>query len=149
MEYKISGITKNDLFDIERIGKASLPIYYKVSDLFFLLHDSSYIIYKICSLENNIIGFIVIKKYDRRYHIMSIVVVPDYRKMGIGTILIDKIKQLDNDEVSLYVLTNNESAIKFYKKNKFKYIKRLEDYYETLDIKSAFYYVFSNKSSIL
>ena len=48
MQYIISDINNDDIYDIEKLGEASLPIYYKSSDLFFLLFDSSYVLYKIC-----------------------------------------------------------------------------------------------------
>ena len=153
-EYIINRITKEDLFTVENIGQISLPIYYKVSDLFFLLFDSEYSLYKTVSLCGKIAGFIVARKYNRRHHILSIAVHPDYRKKGVGTMLVNKIKDLDNDEISLYVLTTNKQAITFYEKNGFKCVKKLDNYYSTLDTKSAFYYNyvkntdFKNKSDI-
>ena len=75
---------------------------------------------------------------------MSIAVLPKYRNKGIGTLLMNKIKELDNDIVSLYVLTNNEGAIKFYEGNGFEFVKRIDDYYDTLETKSAFYYTYEN-----
>ena len=144
MEYKIEKLVITDLRDVEEIGKLSLPIYYKLSDLIYIFFDNSYLYYKIYNNKTDkILGFIIIKKYDRRYHIMSIGVLPEFRRKGLGSLLINYIKELDNDKISLYVLTNNKCAINFYNKNKFKQIQRVEDYYTTLPVKSAFYYEFN------
>ena len=59
--------------------------------------------------------------------------------------LIEQIKELDKDSISLYVLTSNKKAIAFYEKNDFIKIKTLEEYYTTLPVKSAHYYVFNKK----
>tara|TARA_Y100000590_G_scaffold470619_1_gene667009 strand:+ start:1050 stop:1493 length:444 start_codon:yes stop_codon:yes gene_type:complete len=143
MEYKIEKLVITDLRDVEEIGKLSLPIYYKLSDLIYIFFDNLYLYYKIYNNKTDkILGFIIIKKFERRHHIMSIGVLPEYRRKGLGSLLINYIKELDNDKISLYVLTNNKNAISFYNKNKFKEIQRVEDYYTTLPVKSAFYYEF-------
>ena len=147
ISYEISFITKDDLENIENIGKLSLPIYYKYSDLLFLLYDSSYILYKVSEINSNrdvnsLVGFLIAKKYGKRHHIMTIAILSNYRRKGLGKLLIDKLKKNDNDEISLYVLTINNIAINFYKKMGFKCIEKIENYYTNLKTKSAYYYVF-------
>lgn len=194
MDFEVKNINIFDLINIEKIGKACLPIYYKVNDMLFLLFNKNYIMYKIC-YNNEIIGFIVAnikykpnyemfkyidtnvdnnKKYEEyenykgnddlipddnlectikkhsnlvnRLHIMSIGVLPKYRKKGFGTVLIKEIKKYIKKnysypvKMSLFVLTNNLPAIKLYERNGFKKKYRDEEYYETLPIKSAYYY---------
>ena len=39
MEYKIEKLVITDLRDVEEIGKISLPIYYKLSDLIYIFFD--------------------------------------------------------------------------------------------------------------
>ena len=143
---KVSNIIIDDLEEIENIGKVSLPIYYKQMELLFLLLDKSYNMYKL-SKENNILGFVIIKYFpdENRHHIMSIAVLPKYRKNNVGTTLINKILTLNSKKISLYVLTTNIAAINFYEKNKFIKKKTILDYYKTLETQSAYYYVL-NKS---
>ena len=143
---KVSNIIIDDLEEIENIGKVSLPIYYKQMELLFLLLDKSYTKYKL-SKENNILGFVIIKYFpdENRHHIMSIAVLPKYRKNNVGTTLINKILKLNSKKISLYVLTTNIAAINFYEKNKFIKKKTILDYYKTLETQSAYYYVL-NKS---
>ena len=54
----------------------------------------------------------------------------------------NKVKEDDNREISLYVQSTNDIAIRFYKKNGFKNIKLLIKYYESLDDKNAYYFNF-------
>jgi len=142
MKFSIKKIEKCDLDTIETIGYLSLPIWYKESDLYFLLFDKSYILNKICQGEK-IVGFIVVKIYDKRFHIMSIAILKEHRNKGLGTLLVNKIKNLNCEIISLYVLTTNIGAIKFYETNGFKNIKKNNNYYESLETKSAFYYEYS------
>lgn len=172
MKFDISNLTFFDLKTIEVIGKTCLPIYYKSTDLMFLIFNNNYLMYKI-SLNNEIVGFVVAnKKYNnidlinksdpstsadeefnqnktelvKRLHIMSIGVLPKYRKLGIATKLINQLKTYIKNtykhdvKLSLFVLTNNIPAIKLYEKNKLKKIFKNNNYYETLPIKSAYYY---------
>ena len=166
----ITTITSKDIHLIDNIGKVCLPIYYSASDLLFLLFDSNYIMFKITNSTNDIMGFIVAKKkysecqqYDDddsndlnffgkniqpiiRFHIMSIGVLPQYRKKGYASLLINHLKNYitkkykKSIKLSLFVLTNNEAAIKLYEKNKFRKIFCNEDYYDSLPVKSAYYY---------
>ncbi len=162
MTLKISNIIYSDIYIIEQIGKICLPIYYSSIDIFFLLYDDNYVLFKI-NLDNKIIGFIIAcKKYKTiqeelnntntnrtkiiRFHIMSIGILPQYRKQGYGSILLNYLQQYINKNyhypiiTSLYVLTTNTAAIKLYEK--YNFIKKFknENYYTNLLTKSAYYY---------
>lgn len=167
---KISHITSKDIHKIEIIGKICLPIYYAASDLLFLLFDNNYVMFKISNSKDEIMGFIVAKKkfhecqqYEDddsndlnffnkitqpiiRFHIMSIGVLPQYRKKGYASLLIKQLKTHIQEKykysikMSLFVLTNNEGAIKLYEKNKFRKIFCNDNYYDSLPVKSAYYY---------
>ena len=77
---------------------------------------------------------------------MSIGVLPQYRKKGYASLLINHLKNYikkkykKSIKLSLFVLTNNEAAIKLYEKNKFRKIFCNENYYDSLPVKSAYYY---------
>jgi len=151
----INKIKLSEINEIEQIGKTCLPIYYSSFDLIFLLYEHNFYLFKITE-NNKIVGFIIAeKKFNtiqeeldnnenknqvKRCHIMSIAVLPEYRKKGYATQLIKHLRENCNMKMSLYVLTTNESAIKLYEKNGF--VKQFEDknYYTTLPTKSAFYY---------
>ena len=131
IEFSINKIEKKDLQQIENIGKECLPIFYCSSDLFFLLMDSNYILYKAHN-KDNIFGFIIaeIKDNKERIHIKTIAISKKYRRNGIGKDLINKLKNKNIPEISLYVLENNTDAIKFYYKQDFIFIKKIVEYYK-------------------
>ena len=128
-----------DIYKIEECGKKCLPIYYKSSDLYFLLKMSDFKVFKVFDNDNNIYGFAVVKINDYSNHIMSIGVDPEFRKLGLGKMLIEKIKNIDsNKEITLNVQKSNEIAIYFYKKCDFIITDVLIDYYENLDCNDAY-----------
>ena len=163
-KYNIDNITFKDAVQLEQIGKECLPIYYSAPDILFLLFDSDYLLYKVCN-NTKIVGFIIAKKkyheynfeddnFDEnnnnkvsqiiRFHIMSIGILPTFRKCGLATNLIKTLKQKITNKykikLSLFVLTNNQAAINLYEKNNFYRIFEDKNYYETLPHKNAYYY---------
>ena len=76
------------------------------------------------TVESNIEGYIII---DTDGHIASIAVNKKYRRMGIGTKLINKSTR---KPLTLNVHVENKDAIKFYKKNGFREKDRLVNYYD-------------------
>ena len=147
MAIKIQGMNISDLSEIENIGEKSLPIYYKVSDLYYLLLDKNYICLK-AKLEKKIVGFIIVKYHDdlNKNHIMSISVLKKYRKKGVGSKLISALKLFSKNKcVSLYVQKCNTIAINFYVKNSFIIINEIKDYYESLENKEAIYLEFNSE----
>ena len=134
----IQTIEFKDLTEIETIGKATLPIYYEQSDLYFLLFDKNYLMYKITENEE-IVGFIIVKKKDNKIHVMSLAIKESYQRKGYATQLIQHLKELKCILISLYVLEDNEAAIQLYEKNGFHQIALIEQYYESLN-KNAYLY---------
>jgi len=130
----------NVLTDIYKIGKSSLPIYYKLLDLAGFLNDPMYIIYK-CVLKNVIIGYVIIEICSNsRIHIMSIAISNEYRRRGFGSnILMFLRNKFENYTISLYVQVENKQAVQFYVKNGFKIKKKIENYYNELEYKDAYY----------
>lgn len=134
----ITKIEFEDLDIIEECGRKCLPIYFKKSDLFFLISSDNYNLYKI-SDGNIIYGFIIIELQNNKNHIMSFGIDPLYRRNGFGKLLIDKVKEISkNKSITLNVQKNNEVAIAFYLKNNFKIKKELINYYDNLDCKDAY-----------
>ena len=131
----------DDIFKVEVIGKKNLEIYYNAFDILNTLIKKDHIILKYVQ-NKEVIGFVIVKIYEnKRYHIMSIAVSDIYKKNNIGTKLIQYIKDTyDVAKISLYVQSCNTIAISFYKKNEFKIINTIEEYYKTLKCKSAYYY---------
>lgn len=84
-----------------------------------LLPTSDIYVYEI---NNSIIGFIGINKN----YIEGIFIKEEYQNKGVGSKLLNYIKNLYN-ELYLNVYKNNDNAIEFYKKHNFNIIKEKID----------------------
>lgn len=86
--------------------------------------------YKIISVKEGEItaGYVIVFNNSASLEIMKIGVLPEYRKKGVGTILINEVKK-SRMEIFLEVRENNVTAIEFYKKNGFKEAGKRKNYY--------------------
>ena len=90
------------------------------------------------TLRNILIGFIIINHIEKnRNHIMSIAVSNEFRRKGVGKALINT---AHNKMISLYVQNGND-AIKFYKNFNFQILNKLENYYDNLEEKCAYFMI--------
>lgn len=131
-----------DLVQIEQIGEKCLPIYYHLIDLIPMHYLQDHIM--ICvKQDDQIIGFCIAHYQDQknRLHIKSIAVLSDFRRKGVAKIMLDNLKTRSAKILSLFVIENNFGAIKFYAHSGFKSLKRLPNYYQSLN-KSAYYLVY-------
>lgn len=143
---KVKRIKKGDLKRVEFIGSETLPIFYSAFDIFMMMFSNSYIILK-AIYEKDVVGFCVVQKFkeEKRQHIMSIGVLEKFRRKGVGNNMLQCLHKIAREEgysvISLYVKVNNESAINFYTKNKFKNDKLLKNYYSCFENNDAYYFV--------
>lgn len=70
--------------------------------------------------------------YDR-VEIEYISVLEQYKKLGIGTKLLNEIEKLNIKNITLEVSESNQIAINFYKKNGFKIVTKRDNYYGNED----------------
>lgn len=160
IKIQIEKMIGEDFRIIENIGQKCLPIYYQYDDLLTMSFNQYQLLYKAVkineideqtTIENKenankeIIGFIVAEKQENnlRIHIKSIAVLPEYRRLGIGCLLINKMKSQPCLSITLIVSEKNEDAYRFYVKMGFKPIKKMVNYYHSLG-KSGFLLYFEN-----
>ncbi|MHA1376854.1 MAG: GNAT family N-acetyltransferase [Candidatus Helarchaeota archaeon] len=143
--YKIRQFREEDLSSVVEINKKCLPenypdffflgIHYKYPKSFLVAEDSN----------NDIIGYAMYRKekgiscfglkWVDKGHLVSIAVMPEHRKKGLGEcLLVGGIKSMKFDydarEIILEVRVSNISAINMYKKNEFNIVKKLSHYYK-------------------
>ncbi|MEM3383623.1 MAG: ribosomal protein S18-alanine N-acetyltransferase [Nitrososphaerales archaeon] len=142
-DYVIRNCSKEDLPSVISINLVSLPEHY--SDIFFeeilnelpeafLIAEKDGVVvgYIMCRIEY---GLSVLHKFGlaRKGHIVSIAVLEQHRRKGLGYGLIkEALKALKNkncSEVFLEVRVSNLEAIKLYEKLGFKVISKLRWYY--------------------
>lgn len=80
--------------------------------------------------EDKIIGFLIYDDIYDRYEIEYIGVLEEYRNKGIGSKLMEYLK---DKPISLEVDINNEFAIKLYEKYGFKRVSIRKNYYNGND----------------
>ena len=81
-------------------------------------------------LENDVIGFILIRRNMVDAEVLQFAVSKRFQKQGFGSILMDKAIEITNRELLfLEVSQKNESAINFYLKNNFETIFIRKNYY--------------------
>jgi ribosomal-protein-alanine N-acetyltransferase len=142
-DYIIRNCSEEDLPSVISINLTSLPEHY--SDLFFkeilnelpeafLVAEKNGMVvgYIMCRIEY---GLSVLHKFGlaRKGHIVSIAVLEQHRRKGLGYALIEKalqaLKNKNCSEVYLEVRVSNSEAIRLYEKLGFKVISRLKFYY--------------------
>lgn len=137
-QFKIKKATISDAQNIHEVNKACLPLYYQPFEIGFMINAKDHLVLIVKNnKQNKIAGFMLSQFQEHRCHILSFGVNEIYRKKGIGTLLINNMKEYICNRasmISLYVHIENENAIKFYKNNGFDINKTVENYYkEKLD----------------
>jgi [ribosomal protein S18]-alanine N-acetyltransferase len=133
----ISEMLYSDLENIKPILNTDFDDFWSYNILNSELKNlnSSYIVAK--NFNNEILGFAGIWKSVDDVHITNIAVKRDFRKNGIGSILLEKLIEMSNIQpftsLTLEVNAKNEAAINLYKKYNFKQIGLRKKYYNNID----------------
>lgn len=128
----ISEMTSEDLNNLKSDLIASFDDFwsYDVLENDFLSDSSKYIVAK---LDNQIVGFAVIKLILDEAELMNIVVKKDFRGYGIGSLLLNEIfnicAKFNIATINLEVSENNVSAIRLYQKFGFSKVGYRKNYY--------------------
>ncbi|MCY1719900.1 GNAT family N-acetyltransferase [Prolixibacteraceae bacterium Z1-6] len=79
------------------------------------------------------LGALVLFKYKSALRIYSIAILPEYQNIGIGSYLVDYVKNMANENeyknILIEVDAKNNKLINWYKTNGFKQLSVLKDYY--------------------
>ncbi|HKW05391.1 MAG TPA: ribosomal protein S18-alanine N-acetyltransferase [Nitrososphaerales archaeon] len=142
--YGIRRCLPGDLPEIIAINWAALPEHYSDSffderlrespETFLVVEDENQKIqgYIMCRIEY---GFSTLKKYGlaRKGHIVSVAVLEEYRKMGLGRALVEEsmegMRQRGCSEAYLEVRVSNEPAVSLYLKLGMRTVATHHGYY--------------------
>lgn len=133
---EISTMTITDFENISPILTTDFDDFWTASTLEEeLKNENSF--YVVAKVNQQIIGFAGIWKAVDDVHITNIVVKKEFRKNGIGGLLLEKLisltKELNFKELTLEVNTKNIAAIKLYKKYGFTELGIRKKYYNNTD----------------
>lgn len=125
----IKKLTSNNINYMEQIFNLEKDIFknsaFSRTYLDTLIKGDNSFIY-IYLIDDKVFGYLMILDSIDVYEILAIATVEEYRNKGIAQELLDKIKTKD---IFLEVRESNQTAINFYKKNKFKEISIRKNYY--------------------
>ncbi len=133
--HHIRRFKEEDIYDVYRIASENLKEKYTmelIMDIYHLWEDGFYVA---CSPD--IVGFICGNKNKKTARILMLAVDKNYRRMGIGTSLLNRfIAECRKDglmSIRLEVRTDNREAIEFYQKFNFQIISFIPNYYTNGD----------------
>ena len=125
----IKKLTNNDIDYIEQIFNLEKEIFknsaFSKSYLNTLIKGDNSFIY-IYLIDSKVCGYLIVLDSIDVYEILAIATIEEYRNKGIAQELLAKIR-IKN--IFLEVRESNQTAINFYKKNKFKEISVRKNYY--------------------
>ena len=125
----IKKLTNNDIDYIEQVFNLEKEIFknssFSKSYLNTLIKGDNSFIY-VYLIDSKVCGYLIVLDSIDVYEILAIATVEEYRNKGIAQELLAKIR-IKN--IFLEVRESNQTAINFYKKNKFKEISIRKNYY--------------------
>jgi [ribosomal protein S18]-alanine N-acetyltransferase len=84
------------------------------------LADANPDTFLVAVIGDKIVGYAVIDKWPDQDHLVSIAVIPESRKKGVGQALLDhSIQRLQTESLKLEVRRSNKVALDLYRKNGF------------------------------
>ena len=146
VSFRVEEASLSDLKDVISINESVLPENYPYY-FYELLYENFGKAFLIARVGDKIVGYIMCRVensfrfmgfkpgFQRIGHIVSIAVLPEYRRMGIGTeLIIRALNSLKNDykcrSVYLEVRVSNIGAINFYRRLGFKIDRVIKGYYK-------------------
>lgn len=145
MQFKIRNVRNEDINKIVEINRKCLPENYSVEYFYYHLKEypDLFLVATILEKEEKIVGYCMSRlefglsnfnlSFIKKGHIVSIAVLSEYRKRGIGFSLmkytLNKLKDYKVKEVYLEVRVSNIPAINLYRKLNFQITERIKEYY--------------------
>jgi ribosomal-protein-alanine N-acetyltransferase len=141
--YALRQFNPADLETVMNINRVCLPENYAAHffiDTFNTLPET----FVVAELQGHVVGYTMCRmehgfsdlrklRFARKGHLISVAVMPDHRKQGIGCSLVEEalsaLSALHADECYLEVRTSNAPAINLYKKIGFEITRTVPCYY--------------------
>jgi ribosomal-protein-alanine N-acetyltransferase len=128
-ELKIREVRTDDVTAISEIEQISFedpfPTYFLSQ-----LADANPHTFLVAVVRDKIVGYAVIDKWPEQEHLVSIAVIPESRRKGVGQALLDHlIEKMQTGRLRLEVRRSNKTALELYRKNGFIQIGVAHNYY--------------------
>jgi ribosomal-protein-alanine N-acetyltransferase len=141
--FELRKFNMNDLQSVMHINRLCLPenytdyffidLYHRFPETFIVAEENGKVVgYIMCRIEVGLSNF-GFKGLIRKGHIVSVAVLPPYRRKGIGEALVAKAMEgmqvYNAKQCFLEVRMTNEPAINLYKKLGFEVTRAIHGYY--------------------
>ncbi|MCX8202764.1 MAG: ribosomal protein S18-alanine N-acetyltransferase [Nitrososphaeria archaeon] len=160
-QYVLRPAREEDLLEVMNVNRLTLPENYTYS--FFLSVAKSYPeSFVVAEFEGKVVGYIMCRvergfskfgglRFRRLGHVISIAVLPEHRRRGIGrALMLEAIRAMRDvyrcDEVFLEVRVTNYPAIRMYESLGFSVVDTIKHYY--LDGEDAYVMALDLSSSL-
>lgn len=145
-EFSVREVREDEIREVIEINRKCLPENYSPDYFYYHLREFGEL-FLVASLEksekNSIVGYSMSRiefglsnfsfSFTKKGHIISIAVLNEYRKKGIGYSLmketLERMRKMGAKEAYLEVRVTNYPAINLYKKLNFVVVNRIEGYY--------------------
>lgn len=153
LKVTFGAINRNNYNQLKQLNNMTLPVRYLNGFYYRIIHNMRLGRF---AYYNDIIVGAITWKYDkylddekneqRNVYLMTISVLDEYRRYGIGSKLLEEIIRIHKNlkevtYITLHVQISNLVALKFYEKHGFEKFKFLENYYIGAEVnpKDAYY----------
>ncbi|XP_010419691.1 PREDICTED: N-alpha-acetyltransferase 50 [Camelina sativa] len=136
----LDGVRDKNLMQLKKLNTVLFPVRY--SDKYYADAIASGEFTKLAYYSDICVGAIACRLEKKegggmRIYIMTLGVLAPYRGIGIGSKLLNHVLDMCSKqnmcEIYLHVQTNNEDAIKFYKKFGFEITDTIQNYYINIE----------------
>jgi ribosomal-protein-alanine N-acetyltransferase len=142
-KFSLRQFNTKDLESVIEINRTCLPENY-ASFFFIDTFQNCPSAFRVAQVGNQIVGYIMCRvehgfsdikrlKFVRKGHIISVAVMPEFRRAGIASELVKQalyaLQEMKADECYLEVRATNETAIELYDKLRFSLARRVPHYY--------------------
>lgn len=134
MSFRIRQFEKNDFDTLWRIDQACFDpqlAYSRPEMAFYIRRPGAFTL--VADAEAGMLGFVVAETRRKSGHIITIDVVAEARRLGVGSALLraaeERLTEAGAVAVALETPVNNEAAIRFYKQQGYFVEKTVAGYY--------------------
>jgi ribosomal-protein-alanine N-acetyltransferase len=124
---------RRDMVEVVRIEGQSFEFPWTEEDFYTCLRQRN-CIGMVAEHDDRVVGFMIYELHKTKLHVINLAVHQEFRRMGIGTQMIEKLLlklALESRcRICLEVRETNVNAQYFFRENKFRAVSILHDYYE-------------------
>jgi len=150
---ELGDVTHHNIKQLKRLNQVIFPVNYndrfykdvlEAGELAKLVYFSDIVVGAVCCrIETSQDGNQPNAGSKRRLYIMTLGCLPSYRRLGLGTLMLEHVFKLcerdgNIDSIYLHVQVNNEDALAFYKNFGFEVVELAKNYYKRIEPADAY-----------